>query len=357
MRRSYRKKPPSKVVAAVSVKTTLLPNDIKAENEGSQIVTQVDEITSLTPTNRVESVNSNIEKTSKCTNSDTAIAIVKKKRKSSTLKNEGNEKVQTSEVTVKRASKVVKTEVDIEEVPKNFFPILELVKEMRARTPAPVDSMGCDKLGVNETDAKERRFVLLMGLMLSAQTKDEVTAAAVSRLQQNLDGGLTVRSVIHTPVDVLDELICPVGFHNKKARYIKAAAEILDAKYDGDIPETIVEMMALPGVGPKMAHLLLQAAWNRTEGIGVDVHVHRLANLWGWVPETKTPTPEKTRIALERWMPRELWQMINPLLVGFGQTICLPRHPKCDICTIAPKGLCPAARLPAKPRRQKSKNL
>ena len=98
--------------------------------------------------------------------------------------------------------------------------------------------------------------------------------------------------------------------------------------------------MSLPGVGPKMAYLCLSAAWGRTEGIGVDVHVHRITNLWGW---HKTKVPEETRMALQAWLPKERWHEINHLLVGFGQTICLPVGRKCGDCTLSERGLCPSA--------------
>jgi len=121
-------------------------------------------------------------------------------------------------------------------------------------------------------------------------------------------------------------------------------------KHGGDIPDTFAGLTALPGVGPKMAHLCLSAAWDRTEGIGVDVHVHRITNLWGWV---NTTTPEGTREALESWLPRDKWREINFMLVGFGQTICLPRGRKCGECTLS-NGLCRAAFVsPKKVKKEK----
>lgn len=98
--------------------------------------------------------------------------------------------------------------------------------------------------------------------------------------------------------------------------------------------------MSLPGVGPKMAYLCLSSAWGRTEGIGVDVHVHRITNLWGW---NKTKNPEETRLALQAWLPKELWHEINWLMVGLGQTICLPVGRKCGECELGLRGLCKAA--------------
>ena len=95
-----------------------------------------------------------------------------------------------------------------------------------------------------------------------------------------------------------------------------------------------------------MAHLCLSAAWGRTEGIGVDVHVHRIANLWKWVAgKGKGPTrnPEETRVALEAWLPRDRWREINGLLVGLGQTVCLPVGRRCGDCELGLRGLCRAA--------------
>ena len=89
-----------------------------------------------------------------------------------------------------------------------------------------------------------------------------------------------------------------------------------------------------------MAHLCLSAAWGRTEGIGVDVHVHRLTNMWGW---HTTRNPEGTRAALEAWLPREKWHEINWLLVGFGQTVCPSAGKRCGECTVGLEGLCKAA--------------
>lgn len=123
-------------------------------------------------------------------------------------------------------------------------------------------------------------------------------------------------------------------------RYIKAAAIILRDKFDGDVPNTIEGLTSLPGVGPKMGYLCLSAAWDLTEGIGVDVHVHRITNLWGW---HKTTQPEATRLALQSWLPRDKWREINWLLVGFGQKVCLPVGRRCGDCELGMRGMCKAA--------------
>jgi endonuclease III len=229
--------------------------------------------------------------------------------------------------------------------PKNWLEIYERVKEMRKHVVAPVDTMGCERLpeAMSVTITPEvHRYQLLIALMLSSQTKDEINAIAMTNLRLGLKekGGLIVDAILNTNEKDIDTMIFKVGFHTRKAGYIKKTTQILKDQYDSDIPKTIPEMMALPGVGPKMAHLLLHRAWGVAEGIGVDVHVHRLANMWGWVKNGKyAPTPERTRASLESWLPREYWVEINPMLVGFGQTICLPRGSKCEECSLA-NGLC-----------------
>lgn len=88
----------------------------------------------------------------------------------------------------------------------------------------------------------------------------------------------------------------------------------------------------------------------RTVGVGVDTHVHRIANLLKWADAA---TPEKTRVALESWLPTEYWGPINPQLVGFGQTVCLPRVPKCGECKLAEEGICPFAKKGLKMWRER----
>lgn len=89
----------------------------------------------------------------------------------------------------------------------------------------------------------------------------------------------------------------------KKADYIKDATKICAEKYNRDIPPTVEELVKLPGVGPKMAHITMNVAWGQVTGIGVDTHVHRISNRLGWVKKP-TKVPEETRMAVESWLPR-----------------------------------------------------
>ncbi|KAF1962171.1 DNA repair protein-like protein Ntg1 [Byssothecium circinans] len=226
------------------------------------------------------------------------------------------------------------------EPPPNWEEIYALTREMRNENVAPVDTMGCESLADLSGTPRDQRFQTLIALMLSSQTKDTVTSVAMKGMQVNMPGGFNLESVLALEPPALNAFINKVGFHNLKTKYIKQAAEILRDKWNSDIPDTIEGLTSLPGVGPKMAYLCMSAAWGRDEGIGVDVHVHRITNLWGW---HKTTKPEETRAALESWLPKEKWHDINNLLVGHGQTICLPVGRRCGDCKLADRGLCPSA--------------
>jgi endonuclease-3 len=248
----------------------------------------------------------------------------------------------TKKVRRQPAKKFTTTSGEVKiEPPSGWEELYNLTKEMRKTLPAPVDTMGCERLADTNASPRDQRFQTLISLMLSSQTKDTVTAAAISNLMQNLEGGLTLESILAVEPETLNGLIGKVGFHNTKTKHIKATVPILRDNFDSDIPPTIEGLTSLPGVGPKMAYLCMSAAWGRDEGIGVDVHVHRITNMWGW---HKTKTPEETRKTLEAWLPRENWHEINWLLVGLGQTLCTPEvgRRRCGECVLGTQGICPA---------------
>ncbi|XP_062504834.1 endonuclease III-like protein 1 [Corticium candelabrum] len=199
---------------------------------------------------------------------------------------------------------------------------------MRRERDAPVDKMGAEKQAGADLSPKVSRFHVLVSLMLSSQTKDQVTDAAMTNLR---DRGLTIENILTMEESEIGDLIYPVGFWKRKAQYLKKTCAILRDQYDSDIPRTVKELCQLPGVGPKMAHLTMNIAWKEPCGIGVDTHVHRISNRLGWV-KSPTTTPEQTRVELESWLPRKHWIEINLLLVGFGQQTCLPVSPKCRQC-------------------------
>ncbi|OBS29196.1 hypothetical protein FPOA_03133 [Fusarium poae] len=237
------------------------------------------------------------------------------------------------------------------EPPSDWEAIYDTVRKMRApggrAHGAAVDTMGCERLADEKASPKDQRFHTLVALMLSSQTKDTVNAVVMRKLQTELPPfepgappGLNLNNVLAIDPKILNEFIWAVGFHNNKTKYIKQTAEILRDQWNGDIPDTIEGLVSLPGVGPKMGYLCLSVAWGKHEGIGVDVHVHRITNLWGW---HKTKNPEETRTTLQSWLPQDRWHEINHLLVGLGQSVCLPVGRKCGECDLGLQGLCKAA--------------
>ncbi|XP_065210493.1 endonuclease III-like protein 1 [Planococcus citri] len=230
--------------------------------------------------------------------------------------------------------------------PPNWKEVLQNIRKMRGSFDAPVDTMGCEQCINEQSSEKDQRYHALISLMLSSQTKDQVTFAAMQRLKEH---GLTIDNILNTDEATLGKIIIPVGFWKTKAKYIKDTSKILKEKYNGDIPNTAELLCTLPGVGPKMAYLCMKSAWGIVSGIGVDTHVHRIVNRLKWLPKP-TKTPEATRLALEAWLPEELWHEINLLLVGFGQQICKPVGPKCNECLNL--NLCPSANQ-ASPKKKK----
>ncbi|XP_071389919.1 endonuclease III-like protein 1 isoform X1 [Centroberyx affinis] len=212
--------------------------------------------------------------------------------------------------------------------PPDWRKQLGYIREMRSSRDAPVDNMGAEKCYDTEAPAHVRRFQVLVSLMLSSQTKDQVTAAAMQKLRAH---GCTVENILSTDDETLGKLIYPVGFWRTKVKYLKQTSAMLQQEFGGDIPDSVEGLVRLSGVGPKMAHLAMDIAWDQVSGIGVDTHVHRISNRLGWLRKS-TKNPEETRKALEEWLPRELWSEINWLLVGFGQQVCLPVSPLCSVC-------------------------
>lgn len=150
-------------------------------------------------------------------------------------------------------------------MPPNWHQVLCNIREMRKERNAVVDSQGAECCFDKEdsVDEKEKRFQILISLMLSSQTKDEVTHATMMCLRE---GGLNVKNILDMSHDDLSSVIKKVGFWRRKTEYIKKVAEILHKDFDDDIPDTVEGLIKLPGVGQKMAHLAMKIAWHQNTG-------------------------------------------------------------------------------------------
>jgi endonuclease III len=183
-------------------------------------------------------------------------------------------------------------------------------------------------------------YRILVATILSARTRDEVTARAAARLFKQAPD---LEALAKLAAEEIARLIQPVGFFRNKAGYLAALPRALKERFGGRIPETVEELCLLPGVGRKTANLVVAVAFGQP-AICVDTHVHRIMNIWGYV---QTKTPLQTELALRAKLPAKHWLTVNSILVAFGQGTCKPVRPHCDICVLTAK--CP--KLGVTPRK------
>ena len=170
-------------------------------------------------------------------------------------------------------------------------------------------------------------FKVLISTILSSRTKDATTTAASGRLFAVVK---SVNDLAKTSQKKIEKLIYPVGFYNNKAKQLKEIPGVLNKLYNGKIPQTVDELVKLPGVGRKTANLVVSVGFNKP-AICVDTHVHRIANRLGYI---KTKTPFETEMRLREILPKKYWITFNSFLVSFGQNLCFPINPKCNQCPI-----------------------
>ena len=170
-------------------------------------------------------------------------------------------------------------------------------------------------------------FRILVTAVLSTRTQDPVTAAASRRLLRHAPNPSALAQL--TPARIR-RLIYPVGFYRTKSLRLPELGMMLVTHWDGRVPQTLPELLSLPGVGRKVANIVLAQAFGQP-AIAVDTHVQRISNRLGLV---NTRRPEQTELALMRLLPHAVWAEWNRLLVALGQTICRPNHPRCPSCPV-----------------------
>ena len=174
----------------------------------------------------------------------------------------------------------------------------------------------------------EDPFQILIATLLSARTQDSTTHAASARLFKR---ARTPRTMARLSLREIEQLIYPVSFYRNKAEHVRACCQMLVDRYHGHVPDTLEDLVSLPGVGRKTATLVLILGFHSRRYICVDTHVHRISNRLGWV---RTSTPEETEQALYRAIAPRWWAGLNLCLVTWGQHVCRPVHPRCGICAI-----------------------
>ena len=235
-----------------------------------------------------------------------------------------------------------------ERTPNRRFPrarpsgkVVEKVMRSLARAITGLELPAVEK--ISEEQAEEP-FQILIATLLSARTQDATTHAASTRLFRV---ARTPRTMAKLSVSQIEKLIYPVSFYRHKARYAKAACEMLVTRFGGKVPTTMEELTMLPGVGRKTANLVLILGFKSLQNICVDTHVHRISNRLGWVT---TRLPDETEQALYDATDRRWWPYINLYLVTWGQNVCRPVYPRCGDCVIAED--CPRIGVTRVGRRQ-----
>ena len=176
---------------------------------------------------------------------------------------------------------------------------------------------------------------LLVAVILSAQTTDvgvnKVTPKLFERFPEPED-------LASADIAEVEAIVKPTGFYHNKTKSIMGAARMLLAEYDGRVPDTMEDLMRLPGVARKTANVVLSSAYGIVEGIAVDTHVKRLAGRLGFTAQTD---PDKIERDLTSLLPREWWGTFNYRFIMLGRNICTAKRPICGSCPM--NDLCPSA--------------
>lgn len=171
-------------------------------------------------------------------------------------------------------------------------------------------------------------FEMLIAVILSAQCTDERVNKTTPSIFKKYN---TPQDFANIDIKELEDLIHPCGFYKNKAKSIKETSKILIEKFNSQVPQTMEELMSLPGVGRKTANVVMLEAFNNPQGIAVDTHCKRLANRIGL---SNKKDPEKIEKDLLKLFPKEYYKDANHILILHGRNLCTARNPKCSECPI-----------------------
>lgn len=171
-------------------------------------------------------------------------------------------------------------------------------------------------------------FEMVVAVMLSAQCTDERVNKTTPSIFSKYS---TPEDFANIDIKELEELIHPCGFYKNKAKNIRACAEMIVEKFNGQVPKSMEELVTLPGVGRKSANVVMLEAFGEAKGIAVDTHCKRISNKMGLSKETE---PEKIEQDLLKFFDKEDYKDINHLLVWHGRKTCIARKPNCIDCPV-----------------------
>ena len=169
---------------------------------------------------------------------------------------------------------------------------------------------------------------LLVATILSAQCTDVRVNMVTPELFKRFP---TPAAMTKATLPQLEALIRTTGFFRNKAKSIQGAARKVVADFDGKVPQTMAELITIPGVARKTANVVLGVAYGKAEGVVVDTHVFRIARRLGLA---KGETPEKVELELMRILPQSRWISFSHQIIQHGRAVCVARKPKCDRCNL-----------------------
>ena len=178
------------------------------------------------------------------------------------------------------------------------------------------------------------RLELLIAVILSAQCTDERVNTETAKLFEQYQ---SVEAYATASQEELAEALSSITYYNNKAKYIREACQQMLEKHDGEVPDTMEELTALPGVGRKTANVVLQHGHDIVEGVVVDTHVRRQSRRLGLTDEHR---PERIEEDLMKLIPESEWQQCTHLFISHGRAVCSARNPDCGDCVLA--DICPS---------------
>ena len=206
---------------------------------------------------------------------------------------------------------------------KKFLEILDILSQnIQDDTPS----------NILKNSFKRTPYTILMATLLSLRTKDENTARVVKKLFIIAN---TPQLMVEIPIETLQEIVKPTGMYRKKAQILHDVSQTLIDRFNSTVPNTQKELLSIKNIGEKTANIVLNNAFN-IPIIAVDTHVHRIPNLLNFID---TKSEKETQKELSNKIPKKYWNIVNFNIVSFGQTICKPRNPHCNICEIS--NFCP----------------
>ena len=232
-----------------------------------------------------------------------------------------------------RAAKPAKTAV----TKRARVPRRESLAAKRARTAEIIARLHREYPDAKCSLDHRNAFELLTATILSAQCTDERVNMVTPGLFRRYPAAADLAGA---RTEELEELIRPTGFFRNKAKSLLGMATGVVERHAGDVPQTMEDLVALPGVGRKTANVVLGNAFHRNEGIVVDTHVKRLSGRLGLTTETD---PEKIEQDLIRLVERDEWTDVSHLFIYHGRAVCRAPTPKCELCVLA--DICPSSRV------------